>query len=76
MSGRVAKGRVSKGWNGDNGWNGSGRSFESAAGGRYMVKTIGADEKRQLEKMLPDYYVHLKQNPHSLLARFTLFISW
>ena len=38
--------------------------------GKFIVKTIGKNEYKFLKKILPNYYIHLKKNPNSLLPKY------
>ena len=38
--------------------------------GRYMIKTQTKEEKTFLRHILPRYYSHMKENPHSLVTHF------
>ena len=38
--------------------------------GKYIIKTIGKNEYKFLKKILPNYYIHLKKNPNSLLPKY------
>lgn len=48
----------------------SGQFFFYSHDGRYMIKTQKQEEKTFLRQILPDYYNHLKHNPHSFLTHF------
>lgn len=48
----------------------SGQFFFYSHDGRYMIKTQKQEEKTFLRQILPDYYKHLKDNPHSFLTHF------
>jgi 1-phosphatidylinositol-4-phosphate 5-kinase len=48
----------------------SGQFFFYSHDGRYMIKTQTQEEKTFLRQILPDYYNHLKENPHSFLTHF------
>ena len=48
----------------------SGQFFFYSHDGRYMIKTQKQEEKTFLRQILPDYYNHLKDNPHSFLTHF------
>lgn len=48
----------------------SGQFFFYSHDGRYMIKTQTQEEKNFLRQILPDYYVHLRDNPHSFITHF------
>jgi len=48
----------------------SGQFFFYSNDGRYMIKTQKQEEKDFLRQILPDYYKHLKKNPHSFITQF------
>lgn len=48
----------------------SGQFFFYSHDGRYMIKTQKQEEKEFLRQILPDYYNHLRNNPHSFLTHF------
>ena len=48
----------------------SGMLFYYSPDKRYVVKTMSKEEHSFLLKILPSYHMHLRENPHSLLARF------
>jgi 1-phosphatidylinositol-4-phosphate 5-kinase len=48
----------------------SGQFFFYSHDGRYMIKTQTQDEKTFLRQILPHYYNHLKNNPHSFITHF------
>jgi len=48
----------------------SGQFFFYSHDGRYMIKTQTQEEKTFLRQILPDYYNHMKNNPHSFLTHF------
>ncbi len=48
----------------------SGQFFFYSHDGRYMIKTQTQEEKSFLRRILPDYYNHLKENPHSFITHF------
>ncbi len=48
----------------------SGQFFFYSHDGRYMIKTQKQEEKTFLRQILPEYYRHLKNNPHSFLTHF------
>mmetsp|Transcript_22649 Transcript_22649/g.28575 ORF Transcript_22649/g.28575 Transcript_22649/m.28575 type:complete len:523 (-) Transcript_22649:130-1698(-) len=48
----------------------SGQFFFYSHDGRYMIKTQTQEEKSFLRRILPDYYSHLKHNPHSFITHF------
>jgi hypothetical protein len=47
----------------------SGSFFFFSHDRRFIVKTMRGDELEFMEKLIPDYYKHIKANPKSLLAR-------
>lgn len=48
----------------------SGQFFFYSHDGRYMIKTQSDEEKAFLLKILPKYYLHIKQNPQSFITHF------
>ena len=48
----------------------SGSLFYYTRDGNFIVKTIAKCEYKFLKKILPNYYLHLKNNPLSLLPKF------
>lgn len=48
----------------------SGQFFFYSSDGRYMIKTQTQEEKNFLWEILPMYYTHMKNNPHSFLTHF------
>ena len=48
----------------------SGSFFFYSEDGKFMLKTITTQEYEFFRKILPDYYFHMINNPHSLLTRF------
>jgi 1-phosphatidylinositol-4-phosphate 5-kinase len=48
----------------------SGQFFFYSHDGRYMIKTQTQEEKNFLRQILPSYYKHLKNNPHSFITHF------
>ena len=48
----------------------SGQFFFYSEDGRYMIKTMKQEEKTFLRHILPDYYNHLKDHPHTFLTHF------
>jgi hypothetical protein len=48
----------------------SGQFFFYSHDGRYMIKTQTQEEKNFLSLILPHYYTHLKENPHSIVNNF------
>lgn len=51
----------------------SGSFFYYSDDGKYIIKTLKRDEYIFLKKILPDYYLHIMKNPHTLLTRFLGF---
>ena len=47
-----------------------GAFFYYTSDGRFMIKTVAREEKHLLKKILRDYYLHLKENPRSMIVRF------
>ncbi len=47
----------------------SGSFFYYTSCGRFLIKTIGRSEFKFFKSILPDYYRHLSEHPHSLLLR-------
>eukprot|EP00045_Choanoeca_perplexa_P007464 m.68064 g.68064 ORF g.68064 m.68064 type:complete len:676 (-) comp14093_c0_seq1:22-2049(-) len=47
----------------------SGSFFYLTHDQRFIVKTVTATERDLLRRLLPDYYLHLQDNPNSLLSR-------
>ncbi|CAG9334402.1 unnamed protein product [Blepharisma stoltei] len=48
----------------------SGSFFYFSDDGKYILKTLKREEYLFLKKILPDYYLHVMENPHTLVARF------
>jgi len=48
----------------------SGSFFFFSHDGRYMIKTQTVEECKFMQDILPKYYHHLKDNPHSFLTHF------
>lgn len=48
----------------------SGQFFFYSHDGRYMIKTQSDEEKAFLLKILPKYYLHMKDNPQSFVTHF------
>ena len=48
----------------------SGSFFYFSRDYRFIIKTIHHTEHKFLRKILPEYYQHVKANPHTLLSRF------
>ncbi|CAK9437966.1 uncharacterized protein LODBEIA_P23440 [Lodderomyces beijingensis] len=48
----------------------SGSFFYYSRDYRFIIKTIHHSEKKQLLRMLQDYYQHVKENPNILLSQF------
>ncbi|KZP26950.1 SAICAR synthase-like protein [Athelia psychrophila] len=48
----------------------SGSFFYFSCDYRFIIKTIRHSEAKFLLSVLPDYYAHVKSNPHTLLSRF------
>eukprot|EP00979_Chaetoceros_neogracilis_P013169 scaffold3710_cov286-Chaetoceros_neogracile.AAC.26 len=48
----------------------SGQFFFYSRDGRYMIKTQTQEEKDFLRLILPHYYTHLRENPHSFITHF------
>eukprot|EP00698_Gefionella_okellyi_P000616 TRINITY_DN1054_c0_g1_i1.p2 TRINITY_DN1054_c0_g1~~TRINITY_DN1054_c0_g1_i1.p2 ORF type:complete len:480 (-),score=100.77 TRINITY_DN1054_c0_g1_i1:3343-4755(-) len=48
----------------------SGSVFYFTRDGRFVIKTMSAEECVLLRQVLPDYYAHVMQYPHTLLTRF------
>mmetsp|Transcript_26803 Transcript_26803/g.39702 ORF Transcript_26803/g.39702 Transcript_26803/m.39702 type:complete len:528 (-) Transcript_26803:142-1725(-) len=48
----------------------SGQFFFYSHDGRYMIKTQTQEEKNFLREILPHYYTHLRENPHSFITHF------
>mmetsp|Transcript_4254 Transcript_4254/g.8143 ORF Transcript_4254/g.8143 Transcript_4254/m.8143 type:complete len:522 (+) Transcript_4254:151-1716(+) len=48
----------------------SGQFFFYSHDGRYMIKTQTQEEKNFLRHILPHYFLHLKENPHSFITHF------
>ncbi|CAG9334371.1 unnamed protein product [Blepharisma stoltei] len=47
----------------------SGSFFLFTSDNRLSIKTIKRKEKKTMRKILKDYHIHLKNNPHSMLCR-------
>ena len=47
----------------------SGSFFFTSGDKRYLVKTISKDERRLLIDLLPSYFMHLNNNPKSLISK-------
>ncbi|TFY76677.1 hypothetical protein EWM64_g7335, partial [Hericium alpestre] len=48
----------------------SGSFFYFSRDYRFIIKTIHHSEHNYLRSILPQYYKHVKENPHTLLSRF------
>jgi 1-phosphatidylinositol-4-phosphate 5-kinase len=48
----------------------SGLFFHFSRDYRFIIKTIHHSEHKFLRRVLPQYYEHIRQNPHTLLSRF------
>ncbi|KAI0703017.1 SAICAR synthase-like protein [Cytidiella melzeri] len=48
----------------------SGSFFYFSRDYRFIIKTIHHTEHKFLRRILPQYYAHIKTNPHTLLSRF------
>ncbi|OJT04907.1 Phosphatidylinositol 4-phosphate 5-kinase its3 [Trametes pubescens] len=48
----------------------SGSFFYFSRDYRFIIKTIHHNEHKFLRRILPQYYAHVKDNPHTLLSRF------
>eukprot|EP00698_Gefionella_okellyi_P011103 TRINITY_DN2911_c0_g1_i1.p1 TRINITY_DN2911_c0_g1~~TRINITY_DN2911_c0_g1_i1.p1 ORF type:complete len:490 (+),score=91.84 TRINITY_DN2911_c0_g1_i1:53-1471(+) len=48
----------------------SGSVFYFTRDGRFVIKTMSSEECVLLRKVLPEYYAHVMQYPHTLLTRF------
>ncbi len=47
----------------------SGSFFYYSANGQYLVKTISTTEFKFFRSILKGYYLHVKDNPHTLISR-------
>jgi len=47
----------------------SGSFFFFSHDQRFIIKTMSVSERKRMIKMLPDLYMHFKNNPDSLLSR-------
>lgn len=48
----------------------SGSFFYFSDDGKYVLKTMSGDEYSYFQKILPDYYSYLNENPESLIPKF------